>query len=97
MDRKLLDDIYLTLQGLYLPSHAVPGVPNLFQPFGYCDRKYTAVREAYERICLRLGLEEDDNDPDLDIIIESMEAIQEVLSKEMFLLGLEWARPREGQ
>ena len=90
MDRKLLDDIYRSLMGFYIPEAAVPGVPNLFAPHGFCDREYAKMRDAYGRVCTRLGVNVDDEDEDLNCMVEVLEAIQERLCKEMFLLGLEF-------
>ena len=90
MDKTLLDDIYRSLAGFYIPEAAVPGVPNLFAPHSFCDREYARMRQAYERICIRLGVNVDDEDEDLNIMVEAMESIQEVLCKEMFRLGMEY-------
>ena len=88
MDKTLLDDIYLTLTGQLLPESAVEGIPNLFAPYSRCDREYTKMRAAYERLCRRLGLDVDDEDSDLNTMVEALEHIQELLCKEMFLLGM---------
>ena len=50
MNEKLLDDIYLSLQGSLLPETAVPWVPNLFLPGRYCEQEYASMRKAYERV-----------------------------------------------
>lgn len=89
MDMNFLDDIYLTLQGALIPQAAVPWVPNLFIPNGYCEREYTRMREAYERVCTRLCV--DTEDDDLNTMVQAMEKIQEVCCKEMFRLGMEYA------
>ena len=68
-----------------LPEYAVPGVENAFAPGSFCDRKYAAMREAYERLCHRLGA--GDEDPDLEIIVDSLMDIQHFLTKTMFHLG----------
>ena len=90
MDKTLLDDIYRILVGFYIPEAAVPGVPDLFAPGSFCDREYAKMRDAYERVCTRLGVDVDDEDEDLNIMVEAMESIQEVLCKEMFRLGMEY-------
>ena len=92
MDRKLLDDIYRSLVGFYIPEAAVPGVPDLFAPGSFCDREYAKMRDAYGRVCARLGVDVDDED--LICMVEAMEAIQERLCKEMFLLGMEFGADR---
>lgn len=88
MEENLLHDIYCTLYGMYIPEAMVPGVPDLFADGSFCMNEYIRMRRAYERLCLRLGLEEDDQDSDLEIILDAMEKIQETLAKEMFRLGM---------
>ena len=91
MNDKLLNDIYLSLQGSLIPEAAVPWVPNLFKPYGYCEREYNELREAYARVCTRLGIDPDDEDDDMNRMVLAMEHIQEVCCKEMFRLGMEYA------
>lgn len=85
----LLDEIYLSLQGVLIPQAALPWVPNLFKPDGYCEGEYTKMREAYERVCFRLGT--DTEDEDLNTMVQAMEHIQEACCKEMFWLGMEYS------
>ncbi len=91
MSEKLLDEIYRSLTGFYIPEAAVPGVPNLFAPHSRCDREYARMRDAYERVCIRLGVDADEEDEDLNVMVEAMEAIQQELAGQMFLLGMEYA------
>ena len=88
MNETLLDDIYWTLLGELIPEAAIPGVPNLFATGSPCAEAYARMRKAYERLCLRLGFDEDYEDRDLDIMVSSLEDIQETLAKEMFRLGM---------
>ncbi len=48
-------DIYETMLGLRVPEAQVPGVEDAFGPGLPCDRAYGEMREAYERVCQRLG------------------------------------------
>ena len=91
MNQTLLDNIYHSLQGSLIPAAAVPWVPNLFLPGSYCEQEYASMRKAYERVCLRLGIDPDDEDDDLNCMVTAMENIQEVYCKEMFRLGMEYA------
>ena len=81
------DDIYETLLGERLPEYAVPGVENAFGPGGFCDEKYAEMRSSYERLCLRLGA--GDEDDDVEIIINSLMEIQKEIAGRMFRLGKE--------
>ena len=88
MHDEFINDIYLTLQGLLTPEAAVPGVPDLFAPGSPCEQEYASLQEACQRICARLGVEEDQ---DLNRILDSLENIQAALCREMFRLGMERA------
>lgn len=92
MNAKLLDDIYLSLTGQLIPDVAVPWVPNMFAPYGFCEREYTKMRDAYERLCARLGVDIDDEDDDLNCMVNALENIQEAYCKEMFRLGMAYAQ-----
>ena len=63
----------------------IKDVPNAFEPGGYCETRYRQVLEAYERLRGRLGVE--DEDPDVEIIIDSLLEIQRKLCMEMFDLA----------
>ena len=63
----------------------IKDVPNAFEPGGYCESQYRQVLEAYERLRGRLGVV--DEDPDVEIIIDSLLEIQRKLCMEMFDLA----------
>ena len=63
----------------------IKDVPNVFEPGSYCETRYRQVLEAYERLRGRLGVE--DEDPDVEIIIDSLLEIQRKLCMEMFDLA----------
>ena len=75
------DEIYESMLGLLVEEYALPDVDNAFVQGGYCDRQYARMRDAYERICQRLGVTED---KDLDIMVEAMEKIQRELCRRIF-------------
>ena len=56
------DELYDTVRGLMAPEYAVAGVENLFAEGSYCQRRYDDMREAYARLCVRLGEEDEDRD-----------------------------------
>ena len=80
------DEVYESMLGLLTEEYALPDVNNAFVPGGYCDRQYARMREAYERICQRLQVEED---RDLNIMVEAMEKIQRELCRRMYILAKE--------
>ena len=63
----------------------IKDVPNAFEPGSYCETRYQQVLEAYERLRGRLGVA--DEDPDIEIIIDSLLEIQRKLCLEMFVLA----------
>ncbi len=74
---------YLSLLGELAPEAAVPGVENAFAPGSLCGREYRRMREAYERLCTRLAVQ--DEDEDLNTLIDALEAIQKDLCRRTYL------------
>ena len=62
----------------------IRGVPNAFAQGSRCDDGYRQMLEAYERLRERLGVT--DEDDDVEIIIDSLLAIQRELCLEMYHL-----------
>lgn len=81
-----IDRIYESMQGLLEPEAAVPWVDDLFQDGSRCEACYEQMRQAYLRLCQRLG--NVDEDDDLDQIVDSLSEIQRILCREMFLCGM---------
>ena len=90
IEEALIEDIYDSLQGVLVPEARVPWVKNLFLPGSPCDRAYSDMLDAYERLRDRLGVA--DEDEDVEIIINSLLDIQQILGHEMFRCGVEYAR-----
>ena len=63
----------------------IKDVPNAFEPGSFCETRYRQVLEAYERLRGRLCVA--DEDPDVEIIIDSLLEIQRKLCIEMFDLA----------
>ena len=85
MCRYDVEDIYFTLLGEMSPPYAIPGIENAYAPGGACDRYYNEAMEAYARLRDRLGVR--DEDPDAEIIIGNLLAIQQILCEKMFRYG----------
>ena len=77
--------IYETMLGLRIPEASVPGVVDAFSEGSLCQREYDRMRDAYERLCTRLGA--GDEDPDLNTMVDAMEAIQRELCERMYRCG----------
>lgn len=68
----------------------MPGVENLFAVGNTCERCYAEIRDAYDRICARLG--QKDEDADLEIILNAEMEICRELSYAMFRHGEKMAK-----
>lgn len=53
----------------------------------YCEKLYSQILEAYERVCRRLGLP-DTEDKDVEIIISNLMSIGRYQSMKMFDYGV---------
>ena len=85
-----IDEIYASLQGVLIPEAAVPWVENMFRPGAFCEQEYARMLAAYARLVDRLGVK--DEDPDVEIIIDSLLSIQDAMCRKMFLYGMEHTR-----
>ena len=85
---KIYEEIYNTMIGLYDSAHSMESVENAFAPGSECALAYEKMRDAYERLCHRLGIEKGE-DADLEIMVASMETIQKELCRRMFHYGLQ--------
>ncbi len=78
-------EIYETMLGLLEPEAQVPNVDDAFGKDSVCAREYEEMRQAYERLCNRFGIT--DEDEDLNAIVSHMENIQKDLCYRMYYLG----------
>ncbi len=85
MNDEFAENVYLTLQGLLVPSACVPGVENLFETGSECDCCYNEMLLAYGRLCDRLGAGEEDCD--VETILRCMMRICDLLALKMFEYG----------
>ena len=75
--------IYYTMMGeMELPF---PGVEDEFLEGRECAQLYGGILDAYERICQRMGLEED---ADLEIIINNFLKMNRICGLKMYGYGL---------
>jgi len=63
----------------------MPGVENAFADDAYCMKKYRQMRDAYDRLCDRLGVE--DEDEDVECIIGCFMDMERELCRLMFGYG----------
>lgn len=79
----IVEQVYLSLTGELVDP--IRYVPNAFEQGRYCAERYQEMLDAYERLRERLGVT--DEDEDVEIIIDSLLAIQRKLCREMFELA----------
>lgn len=70
---------YYDLTKVNIPESRI--VENEFDDGKPCSELYERVYEARERLCERLGVEED---PDVEAIVNNMEEISRILAMKMF-------------
>ena len=87
MTTEFAEQVYNTLTGQYSQStYGVPGVENTFAPGQPCQLLYRDAFDAYQRICDRLGVI--DEDDDLEIIMNALLDIGQITGMHMFHYGV---------
>lgn len=77
--------VYESLLGDLVPEYALDWVEDIFVPGHPCYDSYSQMREAYLRVCARLGSREED--ADLEIMVNTMLDLCRVVALEMFRYG----------
>lgn len=85
MDKKIAGIVYDLLTGEEFPSPELPIVENMFADGRTCEELYHGVYEANLRLCARLGVQED---PDVELIVDSLLRISRLLGLKMFHYGI---------
>ncbi|MBR3999947.1 MAG: hypothetical protein IKI93_16575 [Clostridia bacterium] len=88
MNEKQIEDIYYTLIGTIQEQFRVPGVENLFAEGSECMNCYYEMLAAYERLCERLGVV--DEDEDVEDIIDALMTVERKVSMKMFEYGMKF-------
>ena len=90
-DEEFKTKIYDLMNGSYnLEEHLVAEsslVEDEFTGGEYCEKLYSQMLEAYERVCRRLG-KPDTEDKDMEIIISNLLSIGKYQSMKMFDYGI---------
>ena len=81
-------EIYYTLAGELQEKARIPGVENLFRSGSPCANAYADMLDAYERLCDRLGVV--DEDEDIEIIVSSLRYIEKEMAMKMFEYGMNY-------
>jgi len=82
---ELWEKVYESMTCHVQESFRFPGVENAFAEDAYCMQRYWKMRDAYDRLCNRLGVI--DEDEDVECIIQCYMDIQQELCHQMFKYG----------
>lgn len=85
MQQDYAEYVYHTLIGAYIPGLGAPGIENAFADGAPCMELYSNAYNAYQRLCDRLGVV--DEDDDVEIIFQSLLLISKNLGIKMFRYG----------
>jgi len=85
MEEKLWEQVYTSLTCHISASCRMPGVENAFADDAYCIQLYGQMRDAYDRLCHRLGVV--DEDEDVECIIRCFMDMERELCRLMFGYG----------
>lgn len=82
---ELWEQVYESLTCHVLEEYRMIGVEDAFSENAFCMQQYKQMRVAYDRLCSRLGVE--DEDEDVECIIHCYMEIQRELCRQMFFYG----------
>lgn len=85
MATALWEKVYESMTCHVSEKYRMPGVKNAFSENAFCMQQYRKMRDAYDRLCVRLGVE--DEDEDVECMIGCYMEIQQELCKQMFFYG----------
>ena len=85
MEKEYWEQVYASLTCHVSDPWRVPGVVNAFAEGSYCMEQYCQMRDAYDRLCDRLGVV--DEDLDLECIIQCYMDMERELCRLMFEYG----------
>ncbi|MBQ4641499.1 MAG: hypothetical protein IJB47_02660 [Oscillospiraceae bacterium] len=77
--------VYASMASHIQEKYRFPGVEDAFAEGSYCMECYGRMRDAYDRLCDRLN--QVDEDPDVEIILQAMGGIERELCFRMYRYG----------
>ena len=89
MKTELWEQVYESLTFHLSEPDRMPGVVDAFADDAYCMKKYCQMRDAYDRLCDRLGVE--DEDEDVECIIQCFMDMERELCRLMFCYGQQFS------
>ena len=94
MRKDFMEWAYETLVCGVEDGYQMPGVACAFSDNAYCLKRYAVALDAYERLCQRLGVQ--DEDEDVEIIIRAFMDIERELCFRMYRYGAEFGMGEPG-
>lgn len=85
MEMEFSEQVYCCLLGVVREDCRIQDVENLFAPGKLCMERYGNMRDAYDRLCQRLG--ETDEDKDAEQMLQALLDIQRELCLRMYHYG----------
>ena len=85
MDERLMHWAYETMVCHPVEGYRMPGVEDAFTEGSFCMERYREAMEAYERLCERLGVA--DEDADVEIMRNAFDDIQQELCCRTYRYG----------
>jgi len=82
----IAEEIYESLMGITTEERRLSWVECLFEPGKACHESYETMWAAYKRLLLRLNA--GDDDPDLEILVNSLLTYGKISALKMFEYGL---------
>ena len=85
MHKDYAEYVYSTLIGTYVPGAGASGVENAFADGQPCQELYSKAYDAYQRLCDRLGVI--DEDDDVEVIFDAFLSMCKILGIKMYHYG----------
>ena len=85
MEESFMERVHTSLRGGYVKEYEVAGVENIFEKEAIGAKLYANAMDAYQRVCDRLGVI--DEDDDLEIIVNSLLELEAEMSYRMYRYG----------
>lgn len=82
---QIREQVYDTMMGQLVPEYGLSWVEDIFVPGHPCYEEYCKMRDAYDRLCQRLGDREED--PDAEIMVDALLQYARIAALKMFDYG----------
>ena len=89
----IAEEVYNSLLGITSDEYRLPWVHSIFLPGTECFHAYQTMFDAYQRLLLRLNQEDDD--PDLEAMVNSMLDYSRAAGLKMFECGMIYQKSKD--